>query len=90
MQWKLIVLFAVFFCAANIQDARAQNSYDSLLQEADRGLEAPTPKRFTELLEQLRDDNQKTTLLQKQRPEIPSGLRGGDLSRPVEPGFETG
>jgi diguanylate cyclase len=66
MQWKLITLLVVFFCAANIQDARAQNSFDSLLKEADAA-RSSDPKRFTELLEQLRNDKQKTTLLQKQR-----------------------
>lgn len=66
MQWKLITFLVVFFCAANIQDARAQNSYDSLLKEADAA-RSSDPKRFTELLKQLRTDKQKTTKLQKQR-----------------------
>lgn len=66
MQWKLITLLVVFFCAANIHEARAQNSFDSRLKEADAA-RSSDPKRFTELLEQLRTDKQKTTLLQKQR-----------------------
>lgn len=66
MHWKLAIILFVFFCAANASSARAQESYDSMLQTAD-AVRSSDPQRFAELMEQLRIDKRKTTIIQQQR-----------------------
>lgn len=66
MQRKLwLNLLVVFFALASV-GAKGVDSYDIKLQEADT-IRSSNPQRFTELLEQLREDQSKASLLQKQK-----------------------
>ena len=66
MQWKLVFALIVFLCASNVSSVHAQESYDSILQRAD-AVRSSDPKRFAELLKQLRADQRQATVLQRQR-----------------------
>jgi diguanylate cyclase len=66
MQWKLGIALIVFLSVGTIGSACAQESYDTLLQRADTA-RSSEPKRFMELMDQLRADTGKRTRLQKQQ-----------------------
>lgn len=66
MQWKLVFALMVFLFAANVSSVHAQESFDSILQRAD-AVRSSDPKRFAELLKQLRADQRQATVLQQQR-----------------------
>jgi diguanylate cyclase (GGDEF)-like protein len=66
MQWKRVaVLSALVFCAG-LGSAQTPQTLDTLLQQAD-AVRSSDPKRFAELLEQLREDKRTRTELQAQQ-----------------------
>lgn len=66
MQWKRLVAVFVFMVAAMPVFAQTAEPFDAMLQKADAA-RSSDPKRFAELMEQLRADNRQTTRLQRDK-----------------------
>lgn len=65
MQWKPFVCCIALLFVTHAHDVRAQESYDSLLKQADAA-RSSNPKRFTELLAQLRASQRGATTRQQE------------------------
>lgn len=65
MDWKRCLVAVVLVLSAWSVDVRAEDSFDARLREAD-SVRSSDPKRFTELLTQLRADKRQTSPLQRQ------------------------
>jgi diguanylate cyclase len=64
MQWMRLVAFFVFLVVATPVFAQVQEPFDAILQKADAA-RSSDPKRFAELMEQLRRDGRQVTRLQR-------------------------
>lgn len=87
MQWKRLVAVFVFMVAAAPVFAQTAEPFDAILQKADAA-RSSDPKRFAELMEQLRADSRKITRLQRDRLKYLQayevGIYGDQLAKGAE------